>query len=307
MTLREVLAFAAIYVIWGSTYLAIRDAVADIPPLATAGLRHLIAGTTLYVWAARQAPRPTTIEWRNSFVVGALFFLIGHGSLHWAEQVVPSGLAAVLVATEPIWIVVAVAVLSGTAPSARGTVALVIGLLGVAALFWPDQLTAHRELLVPSIMILVGAASWGVGVVVADSSQLPENPFMRTATTLLAGSILLLIASAVTGDVARIHVPSARAIVALGYLIVFGSIVSFSAYVWLLERYPPTLVATHTYVNPVVAVLIGHVVAGEAVGAPLVLALTLIVSAIVLIGRDKRPSSSRRRSGDVGVAAASEA
>ena len=284
MRMRVVLAFSAIFIIWGSTYLAIRYAVAEIPPLLTAGIRHLTAGSVLYIWARAKGHRATAPEWKNSAIVGALFFLVGHGTLHWAEQSVPSGLSALLVATEPLWIALLLAA-TGSAPLRLQTLAgVLLGLAGVWALLGMEA-TRGGGAPLGTLAVLVGAASWGGGVVYSQRAALPKNAMLRTATTLLCGAVLLLAASTALGEYHRIRVPSALAIGSLAYLIVLGSIVSFTAYYWLLDRYPATLVATHTYVNPAVAVLLGWAFAGESLSASLVVGLVLIAGAIVLVGK----------------------
>ena len=284
MRMRVVLAFSAIFIIWGSTYLAIRYAVAEIPPLLTAGIRHLTAGSVLYIWARAKGHRATAPEWKNSAIVGALFFLVGHGTLHWAEQSVPSGLSALLVATEPLWIALLLAA-TGSAPLRLQTIAgVLLGLAGVWALLGMEA-TRGGGATLGTLAVLVGAASWGGGVVYSQRAALPKNAMLRTATTLLCGAVLLLATSTALGEYHRIRVPSALAIGSLAYLIVLGSIVSFTAYYWLLDRYPATLVATHTYVNPAVAVLLGWAFAGESLSASLVVGLVLIAGAIVLVGK----------------------
>jgi drug/metabolite transporter (DMT)-like permease len=282
---RLVLAFAAIYVVWGSTYLAIRYAVETIPPLLTAGVRHLVAGLVLYAWTRPAAVRVTAAEWRASFVVAVLFFLVGHGTLHWAEQIVPSGIAALLVATEPLWIALLVPSGGGPRLTPRTIAGLVVGLAGVALLVPYRGFDGGWPQLLGSAAILLGALSWAAGVRQAAVLPLPTDPFVRAATTLLMGAGLLLAASVATGEVARVNVGaiSARSMISLAYLIVFGSLVAFSAYTWLLERCSATLVATHTYVNPVIAVLIGWWLGGEAVTPRTFGATALILSAIVLL------------------------
>jgi drug/metabolite transporter (DMT)-like permease len=301
MRVRTVLAFSAIFIVWGSTYLAIRYAVEEIPPLLTAGVRHLVAGGLLYGWARHKGLRASAVEWRHSLVVGALFFLVGHGTLHWAERTVPSGLAALLVATEPVWIAILLALTGGSPIRARTIGGLLLGLAGVWLLVGVDGDGPRRSLMIGGVAVLIGAASWGAGVVYSQRAALPAQPLLRTATTLLCGAGLLLAASAVFGEFGHVRVPSPRAIAALGYLIVFGSIIAFTAYYWLLDRYPATLVATHTYVNPAVAVLLGWAMGGEALSATLLLALVVIGGAIALVSSTDREQATGRRLQDSGA------
>lgn len=294
---RLLLAFFAIYVIWGSTYLAIGVAVETIAPLATAGLRHLCAGVILFVWARGFRVRITAAQWRASAVLAALFFLVGHGTLHWAEQVVPSGVAALLVATEPLWIRIMVPPPGERRWTPRALGGLAAGLAGVGVLVPAEAFGSGSRQMWGASAILVGAMSWALGVRYSVRAPLPVDPFVRAATTLLCGAALLLTASAATGELAGmdLHAVSARSLLGLAYLVVFGSVVAFSAYTWLLERCSATLVATHTFVNPLIAVAVGWLFAGEAVSVRLGLATGLIVLAVVLL----RPPPPRKDEGAI--------
>jgi len=293
LNVRLFLAFFSIYVVWGSTYLAIRLAVETIPPLATAGVRHLTAGLILYVWARGWQARVTWTEWRASIVVAVLFFLIGHGTLHWAEQIVPSGIAALLVATEPLWIAILMPGEQASRWGPRVIGGLAAGLIGVGLLVPQEAFATGSSQLVGGSAILLGAMSWAFGVRYSATAPLPKDPFLRAATTLLCGAALLLAASAVTGEMTQVDLRaiSTRSLLGLSYLIVFGSVVAFSAYTWLLERCPATLVATHTYVNPVIAVLLGWLFAGERLTPRVIGATGLILSAVLLL----KSSTAQRR------------
>jgi drug/metabolite transporter (DMT)-like permease len=290
---RELAAFFAIYVVWGSTYLAIRVAVETIPPLMTAGVRHLLAGLVLYLWARGWKTRVGAAGWGASLILGVLFFLIGHGTLHWAEQTVPSGIAALLVATEPLWIAVLMPPAHGRRFTMRIVLGLSTGLLGVGLLIPPAELTSDSTHLAGFVAILIGAMSWAFGIRYSATAPLPRDPFVRSATALLCGSALLLTASLATGEMARVDIGaiSGRSLLGLAYLIIGGSVVAFSAYTWLLERCSATLVATHTYVNPVVAVLLGWLLAGEPLTLRILWATGLILVAVVLL---RSETSSRR-------------
>ena len=212
MRTRTVLAFAAIFIVWGSTYLAIRYTVAENPPLLTPGFRHLAAGTFLLGWAWFKGLRASALEWRHSVVIGALFFLIGHGTLHWAEQFVPSGLSALLVATEPVWIAVLLAITGRSRLNARTVVGLFIGLVGVWLLVGGEGISGGPGLLAGCVAVLVGAASWSAGVVYSQRAPLPADPLMRTATTLLCGAAMLLATAAIFGEFGRLrmHIAGCR-------------------------------------------------------------------------------------------------
>ena len=287
--IRLALAFVAIYVIWGSTYLAIRYAVETIPPLVTAGIRHSIAGGILLAWAWWRGFRPTRSQWVAGFALGALFFLIGHGSLHWAEQYVGSGLAALLIATEPMFILVLAWMMGRQKISLLSALGLGLGVAGVAMLMGAE-LSLKGSSLWGLLAVLLGSLSWSLGVVVSPRLKLPSDALGRTALPTLCGALMLLIAAGITGEFHQTHWASIslRSVFGLGYLITFGSVVAFTAYIWLLQRVPPALVATHTYANPVVAVILGWLLAHEPLTMRVVLASIAILGAIVLIRRGER-------------------
>src|SRR5579859_1131115 len=288
-SIKLALAFAAIYVVWGSTYLAIRYAVETIPPLVTAGVRHAIAGTIMLAWAWARGYRPTRAHWGAGFIVGALFFLVGHGSLHWAEQYVGSGLAALLIATEPMFILV-LAWMTGQQKISRiSALGLGLGVIGVA-LLTGIELNMKGSSLMGIVAVLVGSLSWSAGVVISPKVKLPNDALGRTALPTICGAVMLLAAAALTGEFHDTHWASIslRSIFGLAYLIVFGSVIAFTAYTWLLQRCPPALVATHTYANPVVAVFLGWLVASEPLTMRVVLASVAILGAIVLIRRGEQ-------------------
>jgi drug/metabolite transporter (DMT)-like permease len=283
-----VFCFLAIYLIWGSTYLAIRYAVETIPPLYTAGIRHLTAGSILLLWCLAKRLRPTWAQIRASLIIGIFFFLVGHGSLHWAEQKVPSGLASLLIASEPIWVFL----LSAAAAkqwhwNSTLLAGILLGLGGVGLLMGTSALTSVPGLFLGSLAVVISALSWSAGVVYARRSHLSGHPLLLSALSLLAGSLQLLLVGTVAGEYRgfSIALVSLRSWLSLGYLIVFGSVVAFTAYNWLMEHYSPTLVATHTYINPIVAVLLGWLLAGEAVTLNVLLSAAMVVSAVMLVDR----------------------
>jgi drug/metabolite transporter (DMT)-like permease len=289
LAIKMALAFVAIYVVWGSTYLAIRYAVETIPPLVTAGIRHSVAGGIMLAWAWWRGFRPTRQQWAAGFVVGALFFLVGHGTLHWAEQYVNSGLAALLFATEPMFIVVLGWMMGQQKISLLSAFGLGLGVVGVAMLTGME-LTMKGSSLWGLLAVVLGSFSWSLGVVISPRLKLPSDALGRTALPTLCGAALLLVAAGVTGEFQQTHWSSItlRSIFGLGFLIIFGSVVAFTAYTWLLQRVPPALVATHTYANPVVAVLLGWLLAHEPLSLRVVLASVAILGAIVLIRRGER-------------------
>jgi len=288
------LAFAAIYLVWGSTYLAIRYAVETIPPLVAAGIRHTVAGGVLLGWAVARGFRPRREHWIAGVAVGALYFLGGHGSLHWAEQYVGSGLAALLIATEPMFILVLAWMAGQQRISRTSALGLGLGVVGVAILTG-DTLTMKGSSLIGIVAVLLGSLSWAAGVVVSTKVKLPTDALARTAVPLVCGAAMLLITAGLTGEFQRVHWASVsfKSWMGLAYLITFGSIVAFTAYTWLLQQCPPTLVATHTYANPVVAVLLGWLLASEPLTMRVIVASIAILGAIVLIRRGERAVSSR--------------
>ncbi len=287
--LKLALAFAAIYLVWGSTYLAIRYAVETIPPLVTAGVRHTVAGGIMLAWAWSRGFRPKREHWISGLVLGALFFLIGHGTLHWAEQYVGSGLAALLIATEPMFILVLAALTRQQKISRISALGLALGAAGVAILMGAE-LTLKGSSLLGLLAVLTGSLSWSAGVVISPKLKLPQDALGRTAVPLICGAAMLLITAGLTGEFGQVHWASIslKSLLGLAYLIVFGSVVAFTAYTWLLQRCPPALVATHTYANPVVAVLLGWLLASETLTMRVGLASVAILAAIVLIRRGER-------------------
>jgi drug/metabolite transporter (DMT)-like permease len=287
--LLTVLAFIAIYLIWGTTYLAIRYAVETIPPLVTAGVRHTTAGLILLGYCWSRGFRPRREHWVAGAVVGALFFLVGHGSLHWAEQHVSSGLAALLVASEPLWILALGAAMKQEKINWMNGVGLLLGLVGVGILTF-REFTHVSNLTWGMAAILIGAASWAVGVCISPRLRLPADPIGRAAIPLVCGAGMLLVAAGFSGEFSQVelHSISLRSALGLLYLITFGSVIAFTAYTWLLQHFPATLVATHSFVNPLVAVLAGWLWASEPMNVRIVVATLVILGAIVLIQRGAR-------------------
>jgi drug/metabolite transporter (DMT)-like permease len=241
--------------------------------------------------------RPTASQIRTGVVIGILFFLLGHGPLHWAETRVPSGLASLLVATEPIFVFfLAALAVKRWQFNWKIFAGVFLGLAGVGLLVGRTTLTSSREMIVASLAILFGALSWSAGIIYARKSDLAGHPLLMTALSSLSGGVLLLTSATIFGEWRGFSFSSVttRSWEALAYLIVFGSLVAFSAYNWLLERYSPTLVATHTYVNPVVAVLLGWMLAGEKVTLNVGVAAAMVIGAVVLVDRGTAPNPEAR-------------
>jgi drug/metabolite transporter (DMT)-like permease len=289
-----VLAFFVIYVVWGTTYLAIRYAVETIPPLVTAGVRHSIAGLILLAIAWSRGFRLRREHLVAGAVLGALFFLIGHGTLHWAEKYVSSGFAALLVATEPLWILLIGAAMRQQKINWLNGAGLLMGLTGVGILT-SHELTSRTSLTWAIVAVLAGAASWALGVCVSPRLRLPQDLVGRAAVPLLCGAPMLLLAAAGTGEFASFHwsAISTKSLLGLAYLIIFGSVVAFTAYSWLLQHCSATLVATHTFVNPLVAVVIGWFWASEPLNMRVIVATTIILGSIILTQRGDRASEAQ--------------
>ncbi len=286
--IRVFLAFAAIYLIWGSTYLAIRYAIETIPPLYTAGFRHLLAGSILLAWALAKGLRPTWAQIRASVVIGFLFFLIGHGSLHWAELYVPSGTASLLIAVEPI-IVFLMSSAAARVWRLNGLLlaGILLGLTGVGMLVSGPGLAAGPWGAWGPFAILLGATAWSAGIIYSRRSKLFGSPLLLSALSLLAGSAMLITAGTLAGEGRHFVFTevTTKSWLAFGYLVLLGSVVAFTCYNWLLEHFSPTMVATHTYVNPVIAVLLGWLYGGEAITLRVALAAIMVVGAVVLVDR----------------------
>jgi drug/metabolite transporter (DMT)-like permease len=281
-------AFAAVYLIWGSTYLAIRFAIDTIPPHLMASARFLVAGAILYAWARlRGAPRPTWSNWRAATIVGGLLLLGGNGAVVWAETRVPSGVTALLVATVPIWMALIEGMRNGGRRPARAVIAgLVLGLCGLALLLVPGNLAGRVDLLGAGALIL-GSFSWAFGSLLSRTAKLPKSGFLAAAMEMIAGGVWLLLFGLATGQAGRVTIAalSLKSLLSLGYLILFGSLVGFTAYIWLLGATTASRVSTYAYVNPVVAVLLGWAFAGEAITLRTALAAAIIVIAVALIIR----------------------
>lgn len=303
--LMMIAAFAAVYLCWGSTYLAMRFAIETLPPFLMAAIRFLVAGAILYLWARRRgAQAPTLIHWRTAFITGGLLLLMGNGGIVWAEQYVPSGMAALLVATVPLWIVVITGAAGRRWPTWRAISGVALGLLGIAILVGPDKIVGGaRFSLVAAGVAMLAAFAWSLGTYYARHAPQPASPAMSSALNLLAGGLLLALFGGLNGEVARMDLAavSLKSWLALGYLVVFGSLIGFSAYLWLVRVTTPARASSNFYINPVVAVVLGWALAGEALTPRVALATLIIVGAVVLIvseqGRPvRRQVAARRRS-----------
>lgn len=280
-------AFAAIYVIWGSTYLAIKLAIETMPPFSMAAARFLIAGVLLYAWARmRSDVRVRPIHWLHALGLGALLLAGGNGCVVWAQQHIPSGVAALVVAIVPLWVVLLDWLRpGGVRPHGLTMLGVIVGLAGMALLIGPSAL-GHGEIdPIAALVLLCGSLSWSVATVFGRKAAVPGYPPLTSAMQLLGGGACLALVSIVAGEPGRVHAEafSWQSVAALAYLIVFGSIVAFSAYSWLLRVAPPARIATYAYVNPVVAMFLGWALAGESLTTRTLVAAGVILGGVALI------------------------
>ncbi len=289
------IALAVIYLIWGSTYLAIRIADETLPPFLMASLRFVAAGLALYaVLRLRGVPRPSAIEWRSTAIVGAFLLLGGNGLVVWAERTVPSGLAALLVSMVPLWMAVAEwAWPGGSRPTGRSVAGLLIGFLGLVILVAPGLKGTDFHLSGGVVALLLASPSWAVGSVYARRARLPASPSMVTACEMICGGVALLALSLLRGEPAAVswHDISARSWSALAYLTLAGSLAGFTAYVWLLKKTSISVASSYAYVNPVVAVLLGWLVLGESLAPSTMVGGTIIIVAVAILTTSSRSTA----------------
>ena len=302
-TWKIVAAFAAVYLIWGSTYLAIRFVVETLPPFVMAGARFIVAGCLLYAWARyKGAARPTLAHWRTTAIIGGLLLLGGNGGVVWAEKHVPSGLTALIVATVSLWITLIDWLRKGgVRPTGKVVVGIILGLTGVGILVGPSQFAgAERIDPIGAGVLVLAALSWAIGSVYSRHVKLPASSLLTTAMEMLGGGACLLIFGTLVGDwsaldLSRVTVKSAAS---LGYLIGFGSLIGFTAYMWLLKVTTPARAATYAYVNPVVAVILGWLLAGEAMSPRTIIAAAVIVTGVVFITRGAKPAAKKQEASE---------
>jgi drug/metabolite transporter (DMT)-like permease len=284
-----ILAFAAVYIIWGSTYLAIRYAIETLPPFLMAATRFLVAGAILFSWSKLKGSAfPPLSQWRRAFFIGALLLLCGNGGVTWAEKYIASGMAALLIASEPLWVVVLNWGLTHQRPNYKVLLGVLIGMAGVALLVsggFSGGSASSTMSLIGAGVVMVSTLAWAGGSVYSNRHPIKATTVMASGMQMLAGGSLLLLMALVTGDFGQLQLSKTSwvSIIALLYLTVFGSLVAFTAYGWLLKNVTPTRAATYAYVNPVVAVLLGWLIASEPLTPKILLAAAVIVGSVVLI------------------------
>lgn len=283
------LALLTVYLVWGSTYLAIHFAVLSLPPFLMAGVRYLVAGLILFVWRrAAGDPFPLKSQWKSAAVIGLLLLLGGNGGLVWAEQFVPSGIASVFIGSTPLWIILIDALRpGGKKPTLLTTIGLLIGFAGIVLMINPGQAAEQQHsLYLPGALVLVcGSFAWALGSVYGRTADLPRSPLMGTGIQMLAGGVGLSLLGLAVGEWGRFDLSAVRldSVAGLLYLIVFGALVGYSAYTWLLRAAPIPLVATYAYVNPIVALLLGYLLADEQLSARTLIAALVIISSVGVI------------------------
>ena len=293
---RVAIALLTLYVVWGSTYLAIRILVESIPPLTGSAVRFLIAGSLLYAATIRRGDaagdRPGRREWRDAAIIGGLLLAGGNGLLAVGEQTVPSGIAALIVATLPLWVAILGRAFFGVVLTRTIVAGTVIGFAGVAVLVWPSGGSVGLDPFGVA-MVLLSPVFWATGSLFSRTARHPKRPLVGTAMQMLAGSAILFVLATVTGDLFRVRAGeiTTASLAAVAYLVLVGSLVGYTAYVWLLRVAPISTVATYAYVNPVIAVLLGWLVLAEPLDPRTVLAGAIIVVAVAVIVRARRGES----------------
>ncbi len=282
------IALIALYIVWGSTYLAIRFAVETIPPFLQAGLRFFISGVILVLWRrAAGDEMPTRIQWRSVTIIGTLLLLGGNGLVSFAEQRIASGVAALIVGTVPLWLVLIEALRpGGVKPTWQAIVGLIVGFGGIYLLVGPSESTGKLQFdAIGTIAVVLASFLWSVGSIYSRSADVPKSALMTTGAEMLAGSVPIFLVSLVLGEWQTFNIAqvSTESWLGLIYLITFGSMIGFVAYIWLLQNAPISLVATYAYVNPLVAVLLGAWLASEPLTPRILAAAGIIIGSVVFI------------------------
>jgi drug/metabolite transporter (DMT)-like permease len=280
--------FAAVYVLWGATFFAIRIGIESFPPLVLAGLRHLSVGLVFYpIFRHLSGEKPTLRQWRTTIVTGVLLLLCGNGTVSWAEKIIPSGIAALLVATVSLWMVLVDWFRPrGTRPAPRVLLGLLLGFAGMALLVGPKHL-GGSERISPygALALILASLAWAVGSIYSKHHSIPNSAMLGVAMQMMAGGTALLIVAGISGEFRELHLAEVtlRSWLALMYLAVFGSALGFSAYIYILKHGTAAHVATYAFVNPVVALFLGWMLGGEALSLRTILASAVILTAVILV------------------------
>jgi drug/metabolite transporter (DMT)-like permease len=289
------IALITLYIVWGSTYFGIKVAIETIPPFFHAGIRFLISGLILVIWQrAVSSEMPTRNQWISTFIIGNLLLLGGNGLVAWAELTIPSGVAALIIGSVPLFLVVMEAFRpNGVKPNWQSIVGLIIGFVGIFILVGPAEIAGSETRLNPFgvIALLSACLFWAIGSIYSKSADLPKSTLMTTGAEMLMGSIGLFFISLITGELNGWNPAevSTRSLIGLIYLITIGSIIGFGSYIWLLQNAPISLVATYAYVNPIVAVLLGYFFGNEILEPRIWLATAIIIGAVAFINSRSKP------------------
>jgi drug/metabolite transporter (DMT)-like permease len=285
--IKLIAAFAAVYIIWGSTYLAIRFAIETLPPLLMAGIRFIIAGCILFLFARRKSTEPLKAEhWKSAFITGAFLLLGGNGGVVWAEQFVPSGLTAVLIATVPLWIAILSWILKkGDKPGAKTITGVLLGFAGLILLVNPFERSTQNINIIGIAAILLASLSWASGTLYTRYAKQHDSKITAAAMQMLGGGILLTITGLLRGEISDINIQgiSLKSVIAFLYLIFIGSIIGFTSYIYLISAAGPSRASTYAYVNPVVAVFLGWLMAGEIINLRIILSTVIIIISVAII------------------------
>ena len=297
-TIMTVVALLSVYIVWGSTYLGIKIAIETFPPFLMAGIRFLIAGALLYGFVVvKEKKHPKLIEWRDTTIIGTLLLLGGNGLVVIAEKTIPSSIAAIVIATVPLWmIVIAWLLKSQTRPNKSTLIGTLIGFIGVVILMFPsDQEHLHFDTF-GLLLTFLAAILWSFGSIYSQKATLPTSVMLSTAMQMLSGGLVLIIVATLFGEWQQFHTEtlSSRSLLAFAYLVFIGSLVGFSAYVWLLKNVSPYLASTYAFVNPMVALFLGYFFADEVLSVKALIATVLIISAVVMITLSKAKKRSHK-------------
>jgi len=291
---RMLLAFGAIYLIWGSTYLAIRWAIETVPPWMMMGGRTVVGGIILVLLSRPGKRSHLKLKHLPSlFIIGIAFFVVGHGAVAWSEQHIPSGLVAIFIASEPLWIMSFESfILRDTRMTRSGMAGLLLGFVALVVLVLSTESVSTADVsLLPTLVVLAGTIIWGAGAVYSRKAKLPKEPMLTAGMTQIIGGSLLVLAGGATGEFSAFDIEAISLTSALSmlYLTVFGSVIAFSSYIWLLGHTSASRVSTHTYVNPVIAVAVGWAIGGEPITLPILVASGLIVLSVYIALRRPMP------------------
>jgi drug/metabolite transporter (DMT)-like permease len=293
------IALLALYIVWGSTYLAIRFAVETIPPFLHASLRFLISGAILYIWRRMAGdPAPTFSNWKSTAIVGAALLLGGNGLVAWAEQTVPSGIAALMISSSPFWLVLFESLRAGGAkPNWQSILGLIVGFGGVFLLIGPAEIIGGEGSFdtFGIILLLLAPLFWSLGSIYAKGADMPKSTLLSTGMQMLMGAVALIIVSLAKGELNGFSfgLVSMRSWLGLAYLITFGSLIGFVSYGWLLHNAPISLVSTYAYVNPVVAVFLGNLFADEPLTPRILIASAIIIGSVIFINVARQANIKR--------------